>query len=367
DGFKEPEFKGYGPRDSKHHYQKSNESKENSNDSFVKEQVSKDTSSFVESPLNVDKETAFSVDKKTEFVKPKNYDKPVRKSVRYAKIYRLQSPRGNQRNWNGQKSNQLGSDFVMYNKACFICGSFGHLQINCTHHQRKRRVSGNNYNMVDYNYYAKTTHPNAQRNMTPRAVLMKISLRPFNNVRPFYTAHPKPTVYSARPMTHFSKQAQSTVHGPFYKQTTLTNRYFHQKANTARPRVVNTARPYIAPGKPQKDDKGFINSGCSRHMTGNIDYLLDFKKFDRGYVTFRGGAHGGRISGKEIENLVDKKVEIIRCDNGTKFKNKVMDDFCKEKGIKREYSVARTPRQNGVAERRNRTPISKDNRSNPPK
>ncbi|GJY47940.1 putative ribonuclease H-like domain-containing protein [Tanacetum coccineum] len=60
---------------------------------------------------------------------------------------------------------------------------------------------------------------------------------------------------------------------------------------------------------------------------------------------------------KEIENLVDKKVKIIRCDNGTEFKNKVMDDFCREKGIKREYSVARTPQQNGVAERRNRTLI----------
>ncbi|GJR21977.1 putative ribonuclease H-like domain-containing protein [Tanacetum coccineum] len=46
-----------------------------------------------------------------------------------------------------------------------------------------------------------------------------------------------------------------------------------------------------------------------------------------------------------------------RSDNGTEFKNKVMDDFCREKGIKREYSVARTPQQNGVAERKNRTLI----------
>ncbi|GKF54098.1 putative ribonuclease H-like domain-containing protein, partial [Tanacetum coccineum] len=60
---------------------------------------------------------------------------------------------------------------------------------------------------------------------------------------------------------------------------------------------------------------------------------------------------------KEIENLVDKKVKIIRSDNGTEFKNKVIDDFCKEKGIKREYSVARTPQQNDVTEKRNRTLI----------
>ncbi|GKE65942.1 putative ribonuclease H-like domain-containing protein, partial [Tanacetum coccineum] len=59
----------------------------------------------------------------------------------------------------------------------------------------------------------------------------------------------------------------------------------------------------------------------------------------------------------EIENLVDKKVKIIRCGNGTKFKNKVMSEFCEQKGIKREFSIVRTPQQNGVAERRNRTLI----------
>ncbi|GJZ32638.1 putative ribonuclease H-like domain-containing protein [Tanacetum coccineum] len=59
----------------------------------------------------------------------------------------------------------------------------------------------------------------------------------------------------------------------------------------------------------------------------------------------------------EVENLVDTKVKIIRCDNGTEFKNRVMSEFCEKKGIKKEFSVARTPQQNGVAERRNRTLI----------
>ncbi|GJY83149.1 retrovirus-related pol polyprotein from transposon TNT 1-94 [Tanacetum coccineum] len=58
-----------------------------------------------------------------------------------------------------------------------------------------------------------------------------------------------------------------------------------------------------------------------------------------------------------IENLVDNKVKVIRCDNGTEFKNKEMNQFCEMKGILRQYSVARTPQQNGVAERRNRTLI----------
>ncbi|GJU80392.1 retrovirus-related pol polyprotein from transposon TNT 1-94 [Tanacetum coccineum] len=207
DEFKEPEFKGYDSEDRKKESnvvcdKKSNDSKENSNNSLVKEQVSKDTSSFVESSLNVDKETVFPIDKKVESVKPKNHEKSVKKSVRYAEMYRSQTPRGNQRNWNGQK-----------------------LSANT--------IKGKGWTVN--------------------------------------TAHPKSTVFSAKPMSCFPKTAQST-------------------------------------GKPQQDDIGFIDSGCSRHMTGNIAYLSDFKEFDRGYVTFGGGAHG-----------------------------------------------ARTPQQNGVAERRNRT------------
>ncbi|GJZ95267.1 hypothetical protein Tco_0667470 [Tanacetum coccineum] len=154
---------------------KSDDSKEISDDSLVKEQVSDDTSSFVESPLNVDKETVLLVDKKIEFVKPKNHENLVKKSVKYAEMYRSQSPRGNQRNWNGQKSNNMKL-VVKFNKGCFICGSFNHVQINCNYHQREMMVSRNNYNRVDYDYYAKTTHPSAHRNMTPRAVLLKTVL-----------------------------------------------------------------------------------------------------------------------------------------------------------------------------------------------
>ncbi|GKC67946.1 hypothetical protein Tco_1100544 [Tanacetum coccineum] len=51
-------------------------------------------------------------------------------------------------------------------------------------------------------------------------------------------------------------------------------------------------------GHPQKEDQGYVDSGCSRHMTGNMSYLSDFNDFDGGYVAFRGGAKGERITGK---------------------------------------------------------------------
>nr|GFB85520.1 retrovirus-related Pol polyprotein from transposon TNT 1-94 [Tanacetum cinerariifolium] len=59
----------------------------------------------------------------------------------------------------------------------------------------------------------------------------------------------------------------------------------------------------------------------------------------------------------KIQNLKDLKVKFIRCDNGGEFKSKEMNEFCTKKGIRREFSNAKTPQQNGVAERRNRTLI----------
>nr|GEU64217.1 ribonuclease H-like domain-containing protein [Tanacetum cinerariifolium] len=58
-----------------------------------------------------------------------------------------------------------------------------------------------------------------------------------------------------------------------------------------------------------------------------------------------------------IENHLNKKVKAIRCDNRTEFQNAKLIALCGEKRIKRDYSNARTPQQNGVAERKNRTLI----------
>ena len=54
---------------------------------------------------------------------------------------------------------------------------------------------------------------------------------------------------------------------------------------------------------------------------------------------------------------MDLRVKVIRSNNGTEFKNSVMEEFCTLKGIKQVYSIARTPQQNGVVERRNKTLI----------
>nr|GEX55887.1 hypothetical protein [Tanacetum cinerariifolium] len=86
-------------------------------------------------------------------------------------------------------------------------------------------------------------------------------------------------------------------------------------------------------GNPQQDlqNKRVIDSRCSRHMTGNMSYLIDYKEIDRGYVAFGGYPKGGKITSRGLENLIDHKVQVIRCDNRTEFKNREMNQFCEMK------------------------------------
>ncbi|GJT07197.1 putative ribonuclease H-like domain-containing protein [Tanacetum coccineum] len=70
-------------------------------------------------------------------------------------------------------------------------------------------------------------------------------------------------------------------------------------------------------GNPQMDlqDQGVIDSGCSRHMTGNMSYLTDYEEIDGGYVAFGGNPKGGKITGKgtiKTGNLDFENVYFVR-------------------------------------------------------
>nr|GEV07931.1 putative ribonuclease H-like domain-containing protein [Tanacetum cinerariifolium] len=60
------------------------------------------------------------------------------------------------------------------------------------------------------------------------------------------------------------------------------------------------------------EDQGYFDSGCSKHMTGNISNLTDFKEFDGGYVAFGGGAKGGKITGKGIIITADESRVLLK-------------------------------------------------------
>ncbi len=56
-----------------------------------------------------------------------------------------------------------------------------------------------------------------------------------------------------------------------------------------------------------------------------------------------------------IENESNLKIKFLRLDNGGEFISNEFKNYYSEQGIKRQFSAARTPQQNGVAKRKNRT------------
>ena len=57
----------------------------------------------------------------------------------------------------------------------------------------------------------------------------------------------------------------------------------------------------------------------------------------------------------EVENQTGRKIKYLRSDNGTEYTDSQFQKFCEEHGIQRHFSVRKTPQQNGVAERMNRS------------
>ena len=54
-----------------------------------------------------------------------------------------------------------------------------------------------------------------------------------------------------------------------------------------------------------------------------------------------------------VENEMDSKIKCLRSDNGGEFTSNEFMDYCSRHGIKRPFSIARTPQQNGVLEIKN--------------
>ncbi|GJW09507.1 putative ribonuclease H-like domain-containing protein [Tanacetum coccineum] len=98
---------------------------------------------------------------------------------------------------------------------------------------------------------------------------------------------------------------------------------------------------------------------CQKGKQHKASLTDDFSRFSWVFFLASKGETSGILKRFiiEVKNQLNHKVKVIRSDNGTEFKNKEMDEFCGHKGIKREFSVAKTLQQNRVAERKNRTLI----------
>ncbi|GJZ92564.1 retrovirus-related pol polyprotein from transposon TNT 1-94 [Tanacetum coccineum] len=206
-----------------------------SDDSPIIEDWVSDCEEEIVSQTKIEKKTVKPSITKIEFVKPKQQEKTARKTIKQVEKHRqnTHSPRGNQRNWNNMMSQRLGSNFKMFNKACFVCGSFDHLQ-----------------------------QVNA--------------------------AYSKTIVNDARPMSYLSKIAHSTIKRSINKNTSFKNSNINQRVNTARPKAVvnvvkgNNVNALKASNCWVWKPKNKVLDHVSKHNSA----LIILKKFD--YVDAQG-------------------------------------------------------------------------------
>nr|GEX53917.1 ribonuclease H-like domain-containing protein [Tanacetum cinerariifolium] len=166
-------------------------------------------------------------------------------------------------------------------KECFVCKSLDHLIKDCDFYEKKMAQTPprNHPKKENHQHYARMTLLNPQRHVVPKAVLTKSMLLSLIAARPVTAVVLK--LYVTRP-----RQAKTVVTKPYSPPRRHIDRSPSPKSSNFPPRVTAAKAPM---------DKGVIDSGCSRHMTGNMSFLSNFEAIIGGYVTFGENPKGGKI------------------------------------------------------------------------
>nr|GEU38625.1 hypothetical protein [Tanacetum cinerariifolium] len=125
--------------------------------------------------------------------------------------------------------------------------------------------------------------------VVPIVVLTRSRLVLLTAAKPVTTAVPQNKVQHQRPTKHGVTKAHSPSKRPINLRPSHIHSNFHQQVTTVK----------------ATQDKGVIDSGCSRHMTWNISYLSNFEEINKGYVAFGGNPKGGKITGSRPTWLFD--------------------------------------------------------------
>nr|GEX02358.1 putative ribonuclease H-like domain-containing protein [Tanacetum cinerariifolium] len=161
--------------------------------------------------------------------------------------------------------------------------------------------------------------------------------------------------YANRPF-HRTSAGRSHYRAPWVPTVNRTFPPVNRKFSTGSRNFPTANRKFLTASRkfPAGSTKCFTaDMGMKGKVVKPSALTDDFSRFTRTFFLKSKDETSGVLKKFiiEIENLKDLKVKIIRCDNGGEFRNKEMNDFCLQKGIKRDFSNARTPQQNGVTER----------------
>nr|GEZ06520.1 putative ribonuclease H-like domain-containing protein [Tanacetum cinerariifolium] len=186
------------------------------------------------------------------------------------------------------RSNPHSKGFRRPKKACFVCKSVTRLIKDCDFYARK--LAQRPYASRDiHKQYAPVNHSKFPLHKVPTTAPSQSVLTAARTVNAveliFSMARPK---LASRAVF----KSKSPLRRPFLLHPSSSPRYSPPRVTAAQPSA----------GHPQQalKDNRVIDSGCSRHMTGNMSYLSDFKEINGGYVVFGGNPNGGKIIRKVL-------------------------------------------------------------------
>nr|GEY95905.1 hypothetical protein [Tanacetum cinerariifolium] len=188
-------------------------------------------------------------------------------------------------------------------KACFVCKSVDHLIKDSDYHAKKiAQPTPRNYaHRGTHKHYASLTHTHPQKHMVPGATLTQSKPVSITAVRPVSADVPKIKVTRPRLAHPLVTKSKSPIKRHITRSPSLKTSNLPPRVTVDQAPVVSAAQGMQGKwGNPQYalKDKGVIDSGYSRHMTGNMSYLSDFEELNGGYVSFGGNPKGGKIFGK---------------------------------------------------------------------
>ncbi|GJV74240.1 putative ribonuclease H-like domain-containing protein [Tanacetum coccineum] len=427
--FQQPEFEGYRPKTSK----------SVSEDIYNEVRESPDAPLVKELMLELEKKTIFPTVAKIEFVRPKQQEKLVRKPVKYAEMYRLTAITLKEKGWylgiliqgpnsavvNAMRENQVNA---VKASACWVWRptKLNSASITLKRHNygdargRSKHMTGNMSYLSDFKEFDRgyvTFGGGAKGGKITSKGTLKTGKLDFEDVyfvkelqfnlfsvsqmcdinNGCFVLSPdfkladenqvllkvprKNNMYSVDMKNIVPKESLTCLAA---KTTPDESMLWHKKLGHVNFKTINKlVKENIVRGLPTKhfeNDQTYVaclkgkqhKASCKSKIQNSITQPLFMLHMDLFGLTFVSSlmnkkyclvvtddysrftwvfflATKDETSGilknfiTEIENLVDKKVKIIRCDNGTEFKNRVMSEFCEKKGIKKEFSIDRTP------------------------
>ncbi|KAI3681162.1 hypothetical protein L6452_35946 [Arctium lappa] len=259
--------------------------------------------------------------------------------------------RGNQRNWNNHWAQKQGVDLsrIIRPKPCFICGKMNHLAKHCYFNPINQRINFQRsvqkpfgYRKVERNHVANkpvkskshmkkktvkesvkmwvpkstktvstaTTNSVADKDSAARSNTAAINVSAAESI-----STSKTNIVSTSSDVNTDNSVSTSNKVSSTKPVSADNSISTYKISTAS--SVCACRPIILTKYSSKEYSNFknlikkecnqqlkgksiwhVDSGCSRHMTGNMACLKNFKKIDGGHVAFGNTPDGGKISGK---------------------------------------------------------------------